>query len=72
MTNPMMIRISIFVLAFLATVFSVISIAGNYWLGGNGIHSGLWRTCSNNVCRELPKPDSEFRLYYFYSGLYEQ
>ena len=67
MANPMMIRIGIFVLAFLATVFSIISIAGNYWHGGNGFHFGLWRECSNNVCRELSETDSEFELY-----LYEQ
>ena len=76
MAKPMIIRFAIFVLTFLATVFSIISIAGNYWYWGNGAHLGLWKSCGSNgitnVCIELSEPDSEFRLCYFYSGLYEQ
>lgn len=67
MVNPVMIRVVIFVLIALATLFSIISIAGNYWYGSNLDHGGLWRICGSFGCHKIGKPDGEFKKLFFFT-----
>ena len=46
----MLIRIAIIVTIVLAVLFAFLSIVGNYWIGSDNIHVGLWKDCFKKTC----------------------
>ena len=53
MEKSVIIRIATFLLIALATLFSIMSIAGDYWYGSNNVHVGLWKERFGSICRKL-------------------
>ena len=53
MAKIMLIRIAIIVTIVLAVLFAFLSIVGNYWVGFNDIHVGLWKGCIKKICIDL-------------------
>ena len=45
-----LIRIAVIVTIVLAVLFAFLSIVGNYWIGSDNIHMGLWKCCFKKIC----------------------